>query len=85
MTLDASELDDLDRAILDYLQEGRSEETGWGMATPALVRDVLEDRGRDVPTRQTIQHRMDGMAKADHLENVGYGKGVYRFLSDPRD
>lgn len=84
MTLHPSELDELDRAILDYLQEDRSVDRGWGIASPALVRDELHDRGfEDLPTRQTIQNRMKILASADHLENIG--QGHYRFVSDPRD
>lgn len=82
--VDASDLDDLDKAILDYLQEGRDNpDEPWGIATPSLVHDVLKDQGHDV-VRQTINNRMKRLELAGHLENVRE-KGVYKFESDPRD
>lgn len=84
-TMDADDLDALDRAILDYLKEGRTEEgQPWGIASPALVRAALVDRGVDVPARQTINNRMKRMELAGHLRNL-HGKGTYEFVSDPRE
>lgn len=74
--MDADDLDELDQAILDYLKEGR--------ASPALVRAALDDRGVDVPTRQTINNRMKRMELAGHLENP-YDQGIYALVDDPRD
>lgn len=85
--LDADDLDTLDRSILDYLQEGRDEGEPWGIATPAVVRDALKERGwseDELPVRQTINNRMKDLALAGHLENR-FGKGEYVFRSDPRD
>lgn len=87
MALDPSDLDDLDRAILDYLQEGREEGEPWGIATPAVTRAALQDRGwseSELPVRQTFNNRMKDMALAGHLRNL-YDKGVYEFVSDPRE
>ena len=84
ITVDASDLDDLDKAILDTLQEGRdTPDEPWGIATPSLIHDILKDQGHDV-VRQTINNRMKRLELAGHLDNVR-GKGVYKFQSDPRD
>ena len=82
--MDADDLDDLDRAILDYLLEGRDEDGPWGVATPAVVLAALKERDVDVPKRQTINNRMKRMELAGHLDNR-YGKGEYVFVSDPRN
>ena len=83
--LDADDLDSLDRAILDYLQEGRDDGEPWGIATPAVVRAALEERGfENVPVRQTINNRMRKLELAGHLQNR-HDKGEYVFLTDPRD
>lgn len=84
--LDRDDLDDLDRAILDFLQDGRDEGEPWGIATPAVVRAGLKERGwseDDLPVRQTINNRMTNMALAGHLSNR-FDKGEYVFISDPR-
>lgn len=79
------DLDDLDEEILDVLLEGRDAGDPWGVATPAVVRAVLEERGYDdVPVRQTINNRMRNLQLAGHLSNR-YGKGEYEFVSDPRE
>ena len=85
MGMDPDELDDLDRAILDILKEGRGGDDPWGIATPNVVREELLDRGYDgLPVRQTINKRMRNLQHADHLKNL-HGQGVYKFLSDPRE
>lgn len=84
VALSAEDLDELDRAILDYLKEGRDECGPWGMATPIVARTALEHRGVDVPVRQTVNNRMTRLALAGHLENR-FDKGVYVFVSDPRE
>ena len=87
MPLDAGDLDELDAAILDYMQEGRGEDRPWGVATPTVVRAALSDRGwseDELPVRQTINNRMKNMALAGHLRNR-YEKGEYEFLNDPRN
>lgn len=83
--LDAEDLDELDRAILDYLQQGRAEGEPWGIATPAVVLAALEEGDyTDVPVRQTINNRMRRLEIAGHLENR-FGKGEYVFVDDPRE
>lgn len=82
--MDADDLNDIDRAILDYLTDGRNDDGPWGIATPVVVHAALKARGVDVPVRQTINDRMKRMELAGHLENR-YGKGEYVFVSDPRE
>lgn len=85
--LQAEDLDELDRAILDFLQEGRDKDVPWGIATPSVVRAHLIEIGHfepgEEPVRQTINKRMRDMALAGHLDNR-YGKGEYVFVNDPR-
>lgn len=83
-TMDEDDLDELDEAILNYLLEGRDEGEPWGVATPAVARAALRDKGVSVPSRQTINNRMKRMELAGHLENR-FGKGEYTFVDDPRD
>ena len=88
MTLDPDDLDGLDEAILDYFVEGRAaNDEPWGKATPSEVYRTLEERGildeLGNPVRQTIQHRIQRLELADHLENI-HDTGSYKFISDPR-
>ena len=82
--MDEDDLDALDEAILDYLLEGRGEGEPWGVATPAVARAAVRERGMSVPSRQTVNNRMKRMELAGHLENR-FGKGEYVFVNDPRD
>lgn len=85
--LEADDIDDLDAAILDYFLEGRDEGDPWGKATPSEVYRALDERRTladlDNPVRQTVQHRIQRLALAGHLENK-YDTGSYEFVSDPR-
>lgn len=87
VTLDSDDLDALDRAILNYILEGRPEEP-WGKATPSEVYRALDERSElaklGSPVRQTVQNRIQRLALAGHLENK-YDTGCYAFVSDPRD
>ena len=83
--MNPDDLDELDRAILDVLTEGRSEGEPWGIATPAVVLAALEEQGYESPpVRQTINNRMKNMSLAGHLRNR-YQKGEYMLVDDPRD
>lgn len=88
MTLGSDDLDALDGAILDYLLEGRDENTPWGKATPTEVYRALDERGTLAevgdPVRQTVQNRIQRLALAGHLRNK-YDSGSYEFVSDPRE
>jgi len=88
VTLDPDDLDDLDEAILDYFLEGReADNEPWGKATPSEVYRTLDERGvldeLGNPVRQTVQHRIQRLEVADHLENI-HNTGSYKFISDPR-
>lgn len=88
VSLDASDIDDLDAAILDYFREGRDENEPWGKATPSEVYRALDERSTldqlGNPVRQTVQNRIQRLALAGHLENK-FDTGSYEFVSDPRD
>jgi len=75
MPLSPDQLNDSDHAILEVLEEGR--------ATPTLVRDTLQDRGRDL-SRQYISERIKRLNEHDHLRNLK-SSGVYELVDDPRD
>ena len=77
MTLDATELNDLDRQLLDLLHEGR--------ATPTLARKLLITKGiQDDISRQYINQRLKRLAEHDHISNLE-DTGVYELVSDPRN
>lgn len=82
-----SSFDAITDAIFDCLLEGRDEGEPWGVATPAIVLEYIEEETSipesEVPKRQTINNRMRNHEHAGNLENW-YGKGVYRFVADPR-
>ena len=87
VTLSPKDIDELDAAILEYFLEGRDAGEPWGKATPSEVYRALDERG-DLerlgdPVRQTVQHRIQRLSLAGHLENQ-YDTGSYKFRSDPR-
>lgn len=88
MPLSKDDIDDLDIAILDYFLEGRETGEPWGKATPSEIYRALDERGTldqlNNPVRQTVQHRIQRLALASHLENK-FDSGSYEFISDPRD
>lgn len=87
VTLEPSDIDDLDAAILDYFIEGRPD-SPWGKATPSEVYRALHERGTldnlGNPVRQTIQNRITRLSLSGHLENK-HDTGSYELRSDPRD
>lgn len=87
VALDADDIDELDAAILDYFLENRNDGP-WGKATPTEIYRALDERGTleelDSPVRQTVQHRIQRLALAGHLQNK-YDTGSYEFVSDPRN
>lgn len=75
--LDDDQLNDLDRAILQYLDnEGR--------ATPRVIQQALESRGQNPGVRQNVNSRLTRLAEHGHLKNV-YDAGLYELIDDPRD
>lgn len=77
MTLDAADLTDPDRLILEYLQtEGR--------ATPRLLRRYLLEEGREKTiSRQYVTRRLTRLHDHGYVENVR-DTGVYELVADPR-
>lgn len=75
VALEKSDLNDLDRQILDVLKEGR--------ASPMLALRILEDRQNLDVTRQYVGSRMVRLAEHGHLENL-YDTGIYEIRDDPR-
>ncbi|WP_129116263.1 hypothetical protein [Halegenticoccus tardaugens] len=76
MTLQEDQLNDLDRAILDYLRANER-------ATPTLLMLELQDNGVETGVRQYVNSRLSRLAEHGHIRNVR-DTGVYEFASDPR-
>lgn len=75
--LDDDQLNDLDRAILQYLDhEGR--------ATPRVIQQALEERGQNPGVRQNVNSRLTRLAEHGHLRNI-YDSGLYELIDDPRE
>lgn len=83
---DPTNLDELDRIILDYLQEGRYyEDQPWGISTPAAVQEGIQEHAIDsVPGQETIAKRMKQLALVGFLHHCEE-TGIYKFVSDPRE
>lgn len=64
-------------AILDILKEGRDHGQPWGYANPKRLENRLDIR------RQYINRALRGLVDAGWVEKVN--RGLYRFVSDPRD
>lgn len=67
--MDASDMDELHRAILDELQTGR--------VTPSYV---AEQTGE---SRQLMSSRLRDLVMAGHVEKIH--KGLYELVDDPRE
>ncbi|MFC4549366.1 MULTISPECIES: hypothetical protein [Halorussus] len=76
VTLSPDQLNDLDRALLDLLVEGR--------LTPTLARKQLDERGLADVSRQYINRRLKRLAEHEHIGNL-LGTGVYELVEDPRE
>lgn len=75
--LTPDKLNDLDRAILDYIKED-------GRATPRVIQKALKARGKEPGVRQNVNSRLTRLAEHGHLNNV-YDAGLYELVADPRD
>jgi hypothetical protein len=75
VTLSPDQLNDLDRALLDLLQEGR--------LTPTLARKQLTERDLADVSRQYVNRRLKRLAEHEHIENI-LDTGVYELVADPR-
>ena len=76
MALDDEGLREVDRALLDYLAEGR--------VTPVYARDRLADEGRNEVTSAYLGQRLKRLVEHGHAENL-YDVGLYELVEDPRN
>lgn len=76
MVLSESQLNDMDRAVLDVLAEGR--------VTPSLAQTILAEREIADISRQYINKRLKRLGEHGHVRNL-HGSGVYELVQDPRE
>lgn len=75
--LDDDELREVDRVLLDYLQDGR--------ITPVYARERIVHEGfRESITEQYCQQRLKRFVEHDHAVNL-FEIGLYELESDPRE
>ena len=70
--------DDRQEAILRLLKSGRDDGLPWGYAT---VKRCHEET--DIEKKQYVNRAMDGLVDAGWVEKPY--RGLYRFVSDPRE
>jgi DNA-binding MarR family transcriptional regulator len=71
------EPDEHQEAILNILKQGREEGQPWGYANPKRLQTQLEIR------KQYINRSLRSLVDAGWVERVN--RGLYRFVSDPRE
>jgi hypothetical protein len=76
MVLTETQLNDMDRAVLDLLAEGR--------VTPSLAQTYLTKREIADTSAQYINQRLKRLAEHGHVTNLE-GSGVYEIVRDPRE
>lgn len=76
MALSPDQLNDVDAAVLDLLEEGR--------ATPGLAQKLLDERGVTDVSRQYVNQRLRRLEEHGHVENL-LDSGVYELVTDPRE
>lgn len=76
VVLSETQLNDLDRNLLDFLAEGRM--------TPGLAQTQLVEREIADLTRQYINQRLKRLEEHGHVTNL-HGSGVYELVHDPRE
>lgn len=76
MALTPEQLNDVDEAVLDLLDEGR--------VTPALAREQLAERRVTDVSRQYVNQRLRRLEEHGHVKNL-LESGVYELAGDPRD
>lgn len=76
--LSDGDLNEVDRALLDYLGEGR--------VTPAYARARLEDDdvGKGDYSRGYVQQKLKRFEEHSHARNL-YDTGLYELVEDPRE
>lgn len=73
--LSEGDLRDVDRMLLDYLDEGR--------VTPFYARQRLENENVGEYSRGYVQQRLKNLEAHGHGRNLG--GGLYELVDDPRD
>lgn len=73
MTLGPDDLNDLDRAILEYLRDE-------GRASPTLFKRATDTE----QSRQYVSSRFVRLGEHTHITEL-YDTGIYEFVSDPRE
>lgn len=73
--LDADQLRDVDRRILDFLAEGR--------VTPVYCRTRLLEEDDQEYSRGYVQQRLTRLVEHEHARNL-YETGLYELVDDPR-
>ncbi|GGM64048.1 hypothetical protein J2752_000479 [Halarchaeum rubridurum] len=71
-----ADLRDLDRELLDYLDEGR--------ITPVYAQRRLEEDNVGDYSRGYVQQRLARLEEHDHAANL-LGVGLYELVDDPRE
>jgi hypothetical protein len=75
--LDDDGMREIDRVLLDYLQNGR--------ITPVYARERIVDNGiRESITEQYCQQRLKRLVEHNHAVNL-FNVGLYELESDPRE
>lgn len=75
--LDDEGLREIDRVLLNFLQEGR--------VTPVYARErIIEEGVRESITEQYCQQRLKRLVEHEHAENL-YNVGLYQLRTDPRE
>lgn len=69
--------DDMEEKMLRVLTDERFEDNPWGYTTPSVAAEIVGTR------RQYTSRALQNLVKAGWVEQVG--RGVYRFVEDPRE
>lgn len=77
--MDADDLTQTDRAILDALKRGRNGDAPWGLATKGYL---IDETGM---SRNSVYNRLTVLEAAGYIELVHDGTRLFRFVSDPRE
>lgn len=69
--------DEMEEEILEVLKDGRERGDPWGYTTPSVAAGEVNTR------RQYTSQALDNLVTAGWVERIG--RGVYRFVTDPRE
>jgi hypothetical protein len=77
--MDADDLTKTDRAILDFLKQGRGGDEPWGIATKGRL---VDETGF---SRNSVYNRLEILQANDHVRVLHEPTREFAFVSDPRD